>query len=66
MKNTTISASTHTHTKHMIVVDLVHVLANIDPADEVVVSIQTPSGRPKRVAIGGGLLVSPPPPHEDW
>lgn len=56
-----VRATTMTRTIHYVDVDLVAVLAEFDPADEVVLVIGTPSGRGKRVKIHGGDLVSPMP-----
>lgn len=57
------SVTTHTHTTHHVIVDVAHLLRDIDPGDEVVVVLETPSGRSKRVAIPANLLT---PRAEDW
>lgn len=56
-----VATETFTRTVHHVSVDLVAVLAGFDPTDDVVLVIETPSGRPKRVSIAGGFLVSPMP-----
>jgi len=56
-KRTTADVSTITVTTHVLHVDLAAQLRGIDPLDSVVLMIQTPSGREKRVAIGGNFLV---------
>lgn len=60
----TVSASTYTRTIHMVDVDLADLLGAFDVTDEVILMVQTPSGRAKRVAIGGNFLVTPV--QEGW
>jgi hypothetical protein len=59
---TTASVQAVTVTTHVIHVDLAAQLSGIDFMDSVVLMINTPSGRDKRVALGGGFLVEP---HHD-
>jgi len=59
---TTANVQTVTVTTHVLHVDLAAQLAGIDLMDNVVLMINTPSGRSKRVALGGGFLVEP---HHD-
>ena len=59
---TTASVQAVTVTTHVIHVDLEPQLRGIDILDSVVLMINTPSGRPKRVALGGNFLVEP---HHD-
>lgn len=54
-----VSAETFTRTTHIVSVDLADLLGQFDVTDEVVLMIETPSGRAKRVAIGGNFLVAP-------
>lgn len=61
-----VHAETFTRTVHHISVDLAAVLSGFDPTDEVVLVIETPSGRPKRVTMSGQFLVSPNPVLEDF
>jgi hypothetical protein len=56
----TVAATTFTVTTHHVQVDLAGLLGQFDVTDQVVLVIETPSGRPKRVALQGGFLV---PPH---
>lgn len=60
----TVSTETFTYTTHVVEVDLAGVLAGFDPTDRVVLAIRTPSGRNKRVTLGGGFLVAPH--HTEW
>lgn len=54
-----VSAETFTRTQHIVSVDLADLLGQFDPTDEVILAIETPSGRAKRVTIGGNFLVAP-------
>jgi hypothetical protein len=49
-------ATTFTRTVHTVHVDLRDLLSQYDPTDEVVLMIETPSGRAKRVHVGGNFL----------
>lgn len=51
-----VSASTTTYTTHVVHVDLAALLGQYDLTDNVVLMIGTPSGRDKRVALGGNFL----------
>jgi hypothetical protein len=66
-KRDTVSASTHTFTTHVVHVDLADLLGVFDVTDSVVLMVATPSGRDKRIAIGGNFLVEPhhAEPYED-
>lgn len=56
----TATVHTETFTTHVVEVDLTDLLGAIDVAGgQVIVSIQTPSGRTKRVTIPAHLLVRP-------
>ena len=46
-------------TTRVLHVDLAAQLRDIDPMDNVVLMVSTPSGRDKRVALGGNFLVAP-------
>lgn len=52
----TVSASTFTHTRHVVDVDLSDLLAQFDVTDEVILSIRTPSGRSKSLRVPPHLL----------
>jgi hypothetical protein len=52
----TVSVSTHTRTVHVVHVDAADLLGQFDVTDEVVLMVGTPSGRSKRIAIGGNFL----------
>jgi hypothetical protein len=58
----TVSVDTVSVTTHVVHVDLRTLLGRYDVADNVVLMVATPSGRDKRVAIGGNFLVEP---HHD-
>jgi len=58
-----VSAETFTITTHHVQVDLAALLAQFDVTDQVVLLIQTPSGRSKRVALNGSFLA--PTHHAD-
>jgi hypothetical protein len=62
----TVSAQTFTRTIHMVDVDLTDLLSGFGIEDEVVLMVQTPSGRAKRVAIPANLLVAPHHTEERW
>ena len=59
----TVSVNTMSVTTHVVHVDLASLLGAYDVTDNVVLMVATPSGRDKRVALGGNFLV--PPHHED-
>jgi hypothetical protein len=61
-----IVATTRTHTTHHVEVDLVSVLAEFDPTDEVFLIVRNPSGRDKRIRLDASLFVSPNPTQEDF
>ena len=46
-------------TTHVVHVDLADLLRGYDVTDNVVLMVATPSGRDKRVALGGNFLVAP-------
>jgi hypothetical protein len=46
-------------TTHVVHVSLADLLGTYDVTDNVVLMVATPSGRDKRVAIGGNFLVAP-------
>ena len=59
MKDTrrdTVAATATTFTTHVVHVDLATLLGAYDLTDNVVLMVATPSGRDKRVAIGGNFL----------
>lgn len=58
-KRDTVSAETFTRTIHMVDVNLADLLSQFGIEDEVVLVIQTPSGRAKRVALSANFLVAP-------
>jgi len=58
----TVSVDTVSVTTHVVHVDLASLLGQYDLNDNVVLMVSTPSGRSKRVAIGGNFLVEP---HHD-
>jgi len=58
----TASVETISVTTHVVHVDLADLLRGYDVTDNVVLMVATPSGRDKRVAIGGNFLVAP---HHD-
>lgn len=58
-KRDTVSAETMTYTTHVVHVDLSALLGAYDVQDNVVLMVATPSGRDKRIAIGGNFLVAP-------
>jgi hypothetical protein len=58
-RSDTVAATATTYTTHVVHVELAALLGAYDPTDTVVVMIQTPSGRDKRVTIGGNFLVAP-------
>jgi len=51
-----VAASATTYTTHVVHVDLAALLGQYDLTDNVVLMISTPSGRDKRVALGGNFL----------
>jgi hypothetical protein len=55
----TASVETISVTTHVVHVDLAHLLRGYDVMDNVVLMVATPSGRDKRIAIGGNFLVEP-------
>ena len=55
----TVSVDTVSVTTHVVHVDLASLLGQYDLNDNVVLMVSTPSGRSKRVAIGGNFLVEP-------
>jgi len=61
----TASVETHTRTTHYVNVDLRDLLGRFDVTDEVVLLVDTPSGRAKRVAVGGNFL-APTRNDEGW
>jgi hypothetical protein len=61
----TVSVETHTRTTHYVNVDLAALLGQFDVTDEVVLLLDTPSGRAKRVAVGGNFL-APRRNDEGW
>lgn len=61
-----VSIETFTYTTHVVEVDLADLLGTFDPTDRVVLNVRTPSGRDKRVTIGGGFLVAPHHTEEAW
>jgi hypothetical protein len=61
-KRDNVSASTTIVTTVVVHVDLAALLAAYDVTDNVVLMLATPSGRDKRVVLGGNFLV---PPHQD-
>lgn len=61
-KRDTASVETITVTTHVLHVDLADLLRGYDLSDNVVLMLATPSGRDKRVALGGNFLVEP---HHD-
>jgi len=61
----TVSVQTHTQTIHYVDVNLADLLGQFDVTDQVVLMIQTPSGRSKRVALGGNFL-APTRNDEGW
>lgn len=61
----TASVETHTRTTHYVNVDLRDLLGRFDVTDEVVLLVDTPSGRAKRVAVGGNFL-APARNDEGW
>lgn len=66
-KRDTAQVTTMTFTTHVVSVDLALLLGEIDVADgQVVLDIQTPSGRSKRVQIPSHLLVPTHDRIEDW
>ena len=65
-RRTTVSAETFTYTTHNLEIDLADLLGAFDPTDRVVLSIRTPSGRDKRISLGGGFLVAPHHAEEQW
>lgn len=58
----TADVSTITVTTHVLHVDLADLLRGYDVTNNVVLMLSTPSGRDKRVALGGNFLVEP---HHD-
>ena len=62
-RTTELRATTRTHTTHHVEVDLVSVLAQFDPTDEVFLVLLNPSGRDKRIRLDASLFVSPMPEH---
>lgn len=59
----TVTTQSFTYTTHVVEIDLSDLLRGYDVNDRVVLMVRTPSGRDKRVAIGGNFLV--PPHHEE-
>lgn len=55
-KTDKVSTETFSVTVHHVQVDLAALLGQFDLSDEVVLVISTPSGRPKKVTIGGNFL----------
>ena len=55
----TADVNTTVVTTRVIHVDLAAQLRDIDPLENVVLMLATPSGRDKRVALGGNFLVAP-------
>lgn len=54
----TAKVMTTTFTTHVVDIDLAALLGNIDVADgQVILAIQTPSGRAKRITLGANFLV---------
>lgn len=62
-KRDTVSTETFTITTHHVEVNLEELLAQFDVTDQVVLLVRTPSGRSKRVAIGGNFLAAS---REGW
>lgn len=60
-----VSAQTVTRTIHVVHLDAADLLAQFDVTDEVVLMISTPSGRDKRLALGGNFL-APRRNDEGW
>ena len=61
-----VSATRMTFTTHVVDVDLALLLGDIDVADgQVIIAIQTPSGRSKRVTLAPSFLV-PSRNDEGW
>jgi len=54
-----VSVETVSVTTHVLHVDVVDLLRGYDLMDNVVIMLSTPSGRSKRVAIGGNFLLEP-------
>ena len=55
----TVTVDTRSVTTHVVHVDLAALLGQYDVTDNVVLMINTPSGRDKRVALGGNFLLAP-------
>lgn len=60
-RDKSVRTEVYTSTIHHIHVDLTSLLSQFDPTDQVVLHLDTPSGRPKRVTVPGHLLISPEP-----
>jgi len=58
-----VTASTFSRTVHTVHVDLADLLSAYDVTDEVILMVETPSGRAKRVHLGGNFLV---PTHDEF
>jgi hypothetical protein len=65
-KRDTAAVETITVTTHVVHVDLSVLLRGYDITDNVVLMLATPSGRDKRVALGGNFLVEPHHAEEPW
>ena len=55
----TVTVDTRSVTTHVVHVDLAALLGQYDIHDNVVLMLATPSGRDKRVALGGNFLLAP-------
>jgi hypothetical protein len=55
----TVAVDTRSVTTHVVHVDLAALLGGYDITDNVVLMLSTPSGRDKRVALGGNFLAAP-------
>jgi hypothetical protein len=64
-KHDTVPVETATFTTHVVHVELRDLLRQFDVTDQVVLMVATPSGRDKRITIGGNFLV-PPVYEEDF
>ena len=58
-KRDTVSTETVSITTHVVHVNLADLLRGYDVTDNVVLMVATPSGRDKRITLGGNFLVPP-------
>ena len=64
-RHDTAAVETISITTHVVHIELRDLLRTYDVNDNVVLMVATPSGRDKRITIGGGFLVAPHH-EEEW